>query len=76
MQPPRDQLRRFRQLFLDHRPPYQAWMQPPGAPSKYRKKFHAVTATEIAAHLAGRITFAVALLVVLFGAAGYSVRIG
>src|ERR687894_3076150 len=62
MQPPRDELTRFRRLFLEHRPPYQAWMQPPGTPSKYRKKFHPVTATEIAAHLAGRITIAVPLI--------------
>ena len=62
MQPPWDQLVRFRRLFLDHRPPHQAWMQPPGAASKYRLKFHAVTATEIAAHLAGRITLAVPLI--------------
>src|SRR5215212_3561818 len=62
MQLPREQLSRFRRLFLDHRPPHQAWMQPPEAPSKYRKKFHPVTATELAAHLAGRITIAVPLI--------------
>src|ERR687893_174628 len=62
MQPSRDQLVRFRRLFLGHRPAYQAWMQSQGKPSKYRKKFHPVTATEIAAHLAGRITLAVPLI--------------
>src|SRR5919199_1390181 len=62
MQPSPDQIATFRRLFLAHQPPHQAWMQPPGAPSKYRKKFHPVTATEIAAHLAGRITLAVPLV--------------
>ena len=62
MQPTPDQIATFRRLFLAHRPPHQAWMQPPGAPSKYRKKFHAVTAIELAAHLAGRITIAVPLI--------------
>jgi hypothetical protein len=52
----------FRRLFLAHRPLHQAWMQPPHAPNKYRKKFHAVTGPEIAAHLAGRITIAVPLI--------------
>ena len=62
MQPTPDQIATFRRLFLAHRPPHQAWMQPPGTPSKYRKKFHAVTAIELAAHLAGRITIAVPLI--------------
>src|SRR5919199_4609367 len=62
MQPRPDQIATFRRLFLPHRPPHQAWMQPMGAAGKYRKKFHPVTATEIAAHLAGRITLAVPLI--------------
>lgn len=58
----RDDLVVFRHLFLAHRPAHQAWMQPAGSVAKYQKKFHAVTATEIAAHLTGRITVAVPLI--------------
>ena len=51
----------FRRLFLAHDPPHQAWMQPPGAAAKYRKKFHPISDAELAAHLAGRLTIAAPL---------------
>ncbi len=62
MQPTPDQIAIFRRLFLHHRPPHQAWMQPAGAASKYRKKHHAITDVELAAHLAGRLTLAAPLI--------------
>src|ERR671932_475364 len=62
MQPTSDQIAIFRRLFLRHEPVYQAWMQPPGAPAKYFKKFHAISAVEIAAHLAGGVTLAAPLI--------------
>ena len=56
-----DHLSTFRRLFLAHDPPHQAWMQPPGAAAKYRKKFHPISDAELAAHLAGRLTIAAPL---------------
>lgn len=61
MLPPTDQFTTFRRLFLTHAPAHQAWMQPAHAAAKYRKKFHAVSDVELAAHLAGRITIAAPL---------------
>ena len=60
--PVRDHLSKtFRRLFLAHDPAHQAWMQPPGAAAKYRKKFHPISDAELAAHLAGRLTIAAPL---------------
>lgn len=61
MQPTWKQLTRFRRVLLDRQPP-QVWMQPLDAPGNYRDKFHAATATETGADLAGRITLAVPLV--------------
>lgn len=62
MQPTDAQLACFRRLFLAHDPPYQAWIQPPGAAAKYLEKFHSISDVELTAHLAGGITIAAPLL--------------
>ena len=52
MQPARHQLAPFRRLLLDHRPPHQAWMQPPHVPSNDRSHHRRRIASAIDTHRA------------------------
>lgn len=58
----RELVQQFRQLFLSGSPETHSKMQQPGAAAKYYKRFHSLTDEEIAAHLAGRATFAAPLI--------------
>jgi hypothetical protein len=57
-----DLISRYRRLFLAGCPDTHSQMQPPGAAAKYIKRFHPLTNRELAAHLAGKATFAASLI--------------